>query len=135
MSCASEGRQRRENEVGYAPSLPNAFRGWMSPPEERWTLRKQDDVSNRNPAARITKIAAREARWPSGKKDGRPGSQKTGREAKKAAGNPQKAFGKLQTGPGILKNRPDGENWGRDEKKSGGELHGRFLEPTEPWDR
>jgi len=73
-------------------------------------FRKQDGASDRNPAARITKMAAREAkmalriaRWPSGKKDKDPGTLDNRRERKKAAGKPENGASKQNGRPGSQK--------------------------------
>jgi hypothetical protein len=127
LSCASESGQRRENEVGCLPCRTH-FRAGVSPLGERWKLRKQDDAFDRNPAARITKMAAREERQPAWKKDrdpgtlderpgtkksrreakkrsarqiGRPGSQKTGRETKIAGRTTKSRAGTEKTSPGC----------------------------------
>jgi hypothetical protein len=50
----------------------NASNARMRLPEAGCALRKQDGGSDGNPAARVTRMTAREERWRSGKEDERP---------------------------------------------------------------
>lgn len=100
------------------PCFPNAFRDGMSPPGERWKLRKQDDASDRNPAARISKIPAQEERRRSGWQDGLLRSWMTAREAKKPAG-------KEKWPPGSQKAGYPGKSAVREAPNESGSQNGR----------
>jgi hypothetical protein len=75
---------------------------------------KQDDGFFPIPGRSISKMAAREERWRSGKKDRGPGSQDTGPDRKMAVREAEKRAGKLKTAPGSQKIDPDGKHAGRE---------------------
>jgi hypothetical protein len=96
----------------------------MRLPEEGWASGKQDGGFNRNPAARVPKMAAQEERWRFGKKDGRPGSRMPAGEERWRPGRLKKWPSKKDGRPGSWKSVREARTAVRIEKNGPGRENG-----------